>query len=121
MNEKRLDLKLTESGDLTFDEFGDIVLTDGIRQAILIRLRWFLDEWLFAPRFGMPYFEEILVKNPDIERVKTIIRDECLTVEGVTDIKDIVVNFDTRRRHVSFVFSIVTTEATYNEEVNVRV
>jgi hypothetical protein len=129
MNEKRLDIMLDRSGDIVVDEFVNISLTDSIRQAVVIHLRWFLDEWRFAPQFGMPYFEEILVKNPNLERIKTIIRDECMTVDGVKDITDISVAFEcqspvidiTRSRKAVFLFNIVTAEEIYREEVSIRV
>jgi hypothetical protein len=121
MNDKRFDIALDCNGDIAVSETGDISLTAGIRQAVIIRLRWFLDEWRFAPQFGMPYFEEILVKNPDIERIKVIIREECLTVDGVKDITDITVTFDTHSRKVGFRFNIITAEDIYREEVNIHV
>lgn len=39
------DLLLDRDSDLSVTENGDICLTDSIRQAIFIRLRWFLGEW----------------------------------------------------------------------------
>ena len=70
------DLKLTNSGDLEISEDGDVSLTQSVRQAVLIRLRWLFGEWRFAPENGVPYFQKIMVKNPDIPRIKQIIRDE---------------------------------------------
>lgn len=60
------DLKLTNSGDLEISEDGDVSLTQSVRQAVLIRLRWLFGEWRFAPENGVPYFQQIMVKNPDI-------------------------------------------------------
>jgi hypothetical protein len=121
LDENRLDIMLNRDGDVIFSENGDIAPTDGIRQAVVIRLRWFLNEWRFAPPFGMPYFEEILVKNPDLERIKVIIRDECMSVDGVKDITNISVDYDPRARAAVFRLNIVTGEKIYNEEVNIRV
>ena len=39
------DLKLTNSGDLEISEDGDVSLTQSVRQAVLIRLRWLFGEW----------------------------------------------------------------------------
>ncbi|GHU37515.1 hypothetical protein FACS1894105_09780 [Clostridia bacterium] len=86
MNDNRFDIALDYTGDIVVSETGDIVQTDSIRQAVSIHLKWFLSEWRFNRVYGVPYFEEILVKNPDIERIKTILRDECMTVIGVLDI-----------------------------------
>ena len=121
MNDKRFDILLDKDGDIVISETGDIAPTDGIRQAVIIRLRWFFNEWRFAPTFGMPYFEEILIKNTDVERIKVIIRDECLSADGVKDITNITVKFDTHSRKAVFSFNIVTSEEIYDEEVNIRV
>ena len=48
------DLKLNESGDLEVNDFGDVMLTQSVRQAVLIRLRWLFGEWRFAPEAGVP-------------------------------------------------------------------
>ncbi|GHU95065.1 hypothetical protein FACS1894208_07240 [Clostridia bacterium] len=121
MNDKRFDIMLDYGGDIVVSETGDIAPTDSIRQAVIIRLRWFLDEWRFAPTFGMPYFEEILVKNPDLERIKVIIRDECLTVDGVKDITNIAVEYSPHARAAVFRLNIVTGEDIYREEVRISV
>ena len=55
------DLKLNESGDLEVNDFGDVMLTQSVRQAVLIRLRWLFGEWRFAPEAGVPYFDRIMV------------------------------------------------------------
>lgn len=54
------DLLLDKDGDLYLTPNGDVSLTDSVRQAILIRLRWFLGEWKFNTSFGLPYFSQIL-------------------------------------------------------------
>ncbi len=59
------DLLLDKDGDLYLTSNGDVSLTDSVRQAILIRLRWFLGEWIFNTSFGMPYYSQILIKNPN--------------------------------------------------------
>lgn len=59
------DLLLDKDGDLYLTPNGDVSLTDSVRQAILIRLRWFLGEWKFNTSFGLPYFSQIFMKNPN--------------------------------------------------------
>lgn len=43
------DLKLNNSGDLEISDTGDVMLTQSVRQAVEIRLRWLFGEWRFAP------------------------------------------------------------------------
>ena len=55
------DLKLNNSGDLEISDTGDVVLTQSVRQAVQIRLRWLFGEWRFAPEAGVPYFDRMMV------------------------------------------------------------
>lgn len=52
------DLALDTSGDLYFTKDGDVVVTDSLRQAIQIKLRWSLAEWKYNEELGIPYFEK---------------------------------------------------------------
>ena len=115
------DILLTSDGDLKIDERGDISLTDNVQQAVKVRLQWFFNEWRFAPQFGVPYFEEILIKNPNSIRVRSIIRDEALTVDEVIDAQKITLSFDKLTRKGLITLSIVTTEETFRMEVPVYV
>ena len=116
-----LDILLTPDGDLNIDERGDISLTDSVRQAVRVRLQWFFSEWRFAPQFGVPYFEEILIKNPNDRRVRAIIRDEVLTVNEVLDARNITVTLDRPTRQAVIALDVVTTEETFRMEVPVYV
>lgn len=77
------DLLLDENGDLVVNPTTGITVTDSVVQSITVRLKWFFNEWRFAPQYGVPYFEEILVKRPNDLRVRQIIRDEILSVKEV--------------------------------------
>lgn len=98
------DLLLTESGDLLISENGDISTTDSISQAIGIRLRWFLEEWKFNQEFGVPYYEEILIKNASKLHAEQIMREQIMSVDEVQDVPDIEVeiNSNTRKMKVKF-------------------
>jgi hypothetical protein len=115
------DILTTPDGDLAVTATGDISLTDSIRQAVRIRLLWYLAEWRFAPQYGVPYFEEILVKNPGTERIKTIIRETCMSVDEIKDVRDISVKLDAKSRETLFSFVLTTDEGSWTEEVKIRV
>lgn len=112
-----LDILLTNDGDIFVGEDGDIQLTESIRQAVKIRLLWFLGEWKYAPGFGLPYFGELLIKSPDVERVKRIVRDEALSVNGVDDIRNIVITMDKSSRTAKITFDLRVAETVYREEL----
>jgi hypothetical protein len=112
---------LTHDGDLFVDENGDIDLTNGTRQAVRIRLLWFLGEWRFFPETGVPYYEEILTKNPDLESIRRIIRDEVEEVDGVLEARDIRITVNAPMRQAAVTLTVVTSEETYREEVTIDV
>ena len=70
---------LLENGDLCFRN-GDIVLKNSVRQKINIRLKWFFQEWRWDDEVGLPYFEHIFIKNPDINQIRELIEDEIFNV-----------------------------------------
>ena len=116
-----LDILLTSDGDLNIDEHGDISLTDSVRQAVRIRLLWFFEEWRFAPEFGVPYFEEFLVKDPNLMRIRNIIKEEAESVDEVLEARNIAINIDTATRKALITFGIVTEMETYREELLINV
>ena len=64
------DILLNSDGDIKVDGIGEIRLTTSAKQAILIRLRWIFAEWRLGPDFGFPWFEDVLIKNPIIMKIK---------------------------------------------------
>ena len=69
------DLQMTREGDLYVNN--DIAVTDSIEQGIYIRLRWFFKEWKFGPDYGVKYFENIFVKNPNKQLIINDISKQC--------------------------------------------
>ena len=115
-----LDILLAADGDLKVTDAGDIEVKGSIRQPIRIRLLWFLGEWRFAPGFGVAYFSDVFVKNPNLERVKGIIRDEAMGVNCVLDAKNIKISFDKQTRAATIAMEIVTGSEAFAEEVAVH-
>ena len=114
-----LDILLTPDGDLNITSHGDIQLTESVRQAIRIRLLWFFREWRFRPTFGVPYFEDILIKNPNVNRIRAIVRREVLSVREVRDLRDLRIDINAQSRRAVISFTAVTDEETYREEVDI--
>lgn len=111
------DILLDRNGDILVSDIGDISLTESVRQAVLIRLRWIYDEWRLGPELGFPWFEEVWVKNPNIIKLKQLIRNEIMEVDGVTDatVDDII--FDKHKRNARVMFSFSVEEEKFREEV----
>ena len=110
------DIMLDKAGDIKVSAVGDISLTESVRQAVLIRLRWIYQEWRLGPTMGFPWFEEVFVKNPNTVKIRQLIRDEIMQVEGVTA-EVISVDYNRAKREAKFVYTCTVDEATFREEV----
>ena len=90
MSDIKLDL---EPGSPTYGDIlienGEIVLVDGkeaILQDILQTLRTFLEEWFLDLSVGVPWLQQILVKNPNLNHVDALLIDAIGGVPGVDQI-----------------------------------
>lgn len=115
-----VDIKLNSAGDIEVSELGDFFLTNSILQAVKIRLRWIYNEWRLGPQYGFPWFEEVLVKNPNIPKIKGLIRSEVMQVDGVTDAKVNDVLYDTAARKATVRYTVFVGEERYREEVSLH-
>lgn len=96
-----IDLKLDSNGDLELSAAGDVIPTDSIAQAVRIRLLWFFEEWRLGPELGFPYFEHLFVKNPNEMKLRHLIRETVMAVEGVTDVTEITFQIDKKTRQAA--------------------
>jgi hypothetical protein len=88
---------------------------------VKILLQWFFAEWRFAPKLGLPYFEEIFVKNPDTKRIARIVREEAVKADGVKEIRGVTVEADRKTRNAKVKFVIITDYGSFKEEVTINV
>lgn len=114
-----IDLKLDATGDLELSAAGDISATNSIVQAVRIRLLWFFGEWRLMPSLGFPYFENLLVKNPNESKLRHLIRETVMSVDGVTDVSEILFNIDKKSRRASVEITFNTDEDSFREEVKI--
>lgn len=112
-----VDLKLNKDGDLFLTSNGDISLTDSVLQAVRIRLRWLYDEWRLGPSYGFPYFEQLLVKNPNESKLKSVIRQTVMDVDGVKSVPEVKFNVDKKAREATVSLTFTTSEDTFREEM----
>lgn len=85
-----LDPNSPNYGDLLVVD-GDLVLVTGaeeIRQNIVQRLRVFLGEWFLDINDGIPFFQQILVKNPDQGKIDDLLINRVTGTPGVVQLLD---------------------------------
>lgn len=115
------DVLLSSQGDIVVNPVGDISLTESIVQEVLIRLRWIRNEWRLGPDLGFTWFEDVLVKNPNRDVIRQLIREEILQVEGVTDAEVTETGYSRGERKASYQIRFTVGEEEYKEEVTMNV
>ncbi|WP_066733528.1 hypothetical protein [Cupriavidus sp. D384] len=106
-----LDLALDDGHDLDLSHNGDCWLVDGagrIGQQIRVTLRALLGEWFLDTTFGVPYFEAVLVKNPNRAALEAIFRARIADVPGVRTVRRIDFRIDRERRSLEVDFAADT-------------
>ena len=114
------DLLLTPYGDLSIGQNGDIAITESPAQAARLRLRWVLGEWKFDPSKGVPYFEEVFVKNPNPARIEQIIAEHLRAVDGITKVISVTSKWGRENRILSISFEAEADGQKISEEVSVN-
>lgn len=110
---------LMKDGDLYFDEeTADIKLTNSVRQAATIRLRWFYNEWRLGPEMGLPYYEEVLVKNPNIPKIRRLMSDRLYEINEVQEVENLDIEVSESKRTADVTFKLLTDEESILEEVS---
>lgn len=97
-------------GELVFRD-GDLATVSGadaIVQDIACRLAFFRGEWFLAPDEGVPWFERVLVKNPNPALVRSTIRDALLSTPGVLDVLELSIRFDAAARNLAVTYRVST-------------
>jgi len=74
---------------------------EAVRLRLLARLQFFKREWFLDKRQGMPYFEAVFVKNPDIGLIQSLFRRAILSTPGVLTIAKMTTTFDKAARSFS--------------------
>ena len=112
------DIMLDKDGDIAISENGDLILENSVRQKILIRVRWFLNEWRWDKEIGLPWMDEILgVKSPKTDEFEARLRETIFNVDEVTEVKDISIVLDSETRTVEIGFVAVTDVEVIREEM----
>lgn len=93
------DLDLS-TGDLRF-----VTGADAVAQHLLVRLRLFHGEWFYDLRVGIPYYEQILLKNPNLVAITGIFRQAIASTPGVDELQRIDLDFDRAARTLSLDFT----------------
>jgi hypothetical protein len=101
---------LVMNNDLVMTSDIDPNGTNPILQDILQRMRLFLGEWFLDNTVGVPYFQQIFVKNPDMSKIEAIFIELILSTPGVDALLDYSFNSNQNSRRFEISFSAQTTK-----------
>jgi hypothetical protein len=94
---------------------------DKVAQQIKINLLTFLGEWFLDETWGVPYLEDILIKNPRMPSVETILRDHINSVFHVIKIESFGMGWDRRRRTLNVEFEAITDFGPIRDSVKLEI
>lgn len=105
---------------------GDLRLTEtdvAVRQHLQQRLRMFLGEWFLDLGRGIPFYEQVLIKNANPGVLDAIFKDAILTTPGVIELLSFDLSFDNALRTLTLTFEVRSTDGiieftdTFGEEL----
>lgn len=100
------DIALDVNGDLSVSNGALQMVSDeaAIVQAIRIRMQFFKGEWFLDLDAGIPFFQSVLVKNPDNATLDYVFRKALLETPGVLSVLSLSARVDRsiRRLFVSY-------------------
>jgi hypothetical protein len=115
------DLWFREIGDTDRFEIYPIEGADRVAQQIKINLLSFLGEWFLDVTYGVPYLEEILIKNPRMPSVETIIRSHINSIPDMIRIDALDLEWDRRTRFLRVDFQCTTNLGPIRDSVRLDV
>lgn len=105
----RLDLLLDDNGVvLRGGDWAFATDREGIQQRISQVLKTIAGEWFLDLDYGLPYFEQILIKNPNLPAVQDTFRRALLSVKGVSSVERLTLSLDTTSRTLTVNWVVLT-------------
>jgi len=92
---------------------GDLYLVsdlDATAQRLKIKLQFFLGEWFLDENVGIPFYESVFLKNPNLAVINAIFRRAILSDEAVITINQFDFTFHDSLRSGSLTFKANTID-----------
>jgi hypothetical protein len=96
---------------------GDLPLVtkvDAIKQHLGQRLQLFMGEWFLDTTVGLPYYQSILIKNPNLDVVQALIQNQILGTPGMLELTTFQFDYDNLARELSVSFNAKSTNGDIN-------
>ena len=107
--------------DITIIE-GNLFLTDGIqakRQHVKQRLQFFAAEWFLDNSKGIPYIQQVLVKNPNPVIIDSLLKNTIITTPGFRQLDQFELDLQPDTRVLTLTFQAQTEDGPvlFSEEI----
>lgn len=79
-----------------------------VAQQIKITLLAFKCEWFLDQRFGVPYLDSVMVKNPNLAYIRGILRAKILDVPGVKTVVSLSAQLNAQERTLTVSYEVST-------------
>lgn len=107
------DLLILEN-DLVLTSDADPDGTQPVLQDILQRLSFFLGEWFMDNTQGLPWFQQILIKNPDQSKIDALFLNTIMGTPGVIQVNAYSFTVNSTQRILSVSFNALSTSGPIN-------
>jgi len=118
-----MDIALNNDGDLDLANADMYFVTgvDSVAQFLKQSLKFFLTEWFLDETKGMPYYDEVFVKNPNPIVISSLFKTKILKTPGVLELLEFSIGLDTEFRSLQVLFSVRTADGiiNFNEVIGV--
>lgn len=98
----------TENNNLRFTKN----VTEWLSVKLEARLKTFFAEWFVNRTIGIPYFQEILKKQVDINNVQVILSNVIKQTTGVEELINFTIDYNGTTRKYFYNFEVVSTDGT---------
>lgn len=122
MSDIRLDFE--HDLDLFRSELSLVQGEEAIQQQLRIRLQFFLGEWFLDTQVGVPFYRDILIKNPNLALIRDVFRRAIITTPGIASVEELNVEITDKALRVlsvSFRATMDTGETLDFEPFNIQV
>lgn len=106
------ELKLDASNDLALTDFNFVIIDgeENVAQRVKTNLQVFLGEWFLDTTRGVPYYQTILLKNPDSLLVEFELKKTITDTDSIARLKEFTMDFNNSLRELTVTFTAQTDE-----------
>jgi hypothetical protein len=108
-----------QTGDIILQD-NDLLMVDDaarVNQQIVITCKFIFSEWFLDTRQGIPYFEDIWGKNPNMNLITSIYRSAISNVPDVIRVDSVTLSLDNKSRTLTVNYAAETTFGLVEDKV----